>query len=176
MYHNKCYTFFKDLEDNLLDFSRDYSNIVILCIGTDKILGDSIGPIIGEKLKYLENEYVKIYGNLENTINFNNAKEVLQKIYSKFDNPYIITIDAALSNKENVGKIVLNKGYIKIGKALEKTICFYSNLNIKCIVGKNSNSKFYNMLELTGVNIKEIIDMSNIVTSGIERLLAEKVY
>ena len=57
------------LEEKLMDLDREYSNIVILCIGTKSVTGDAIGPLVGESIKYLENEYVKIYGNFKDTIN-----------------------------------------------------------------------------------------------------------
>ena len=72
------------------DLSKDYSNVIILCIGTKRIVGDSVGPLIGENIKYLENEYIKIYGALENTINFNNAQIV--HIGFKRDSDYIIEV------------------------------------------------------------------------------------
>ena len=175
MYH-KYYKFFMQLEENILDLTEDYSHIIILCIGTGKIVGDSIGPLIGENIKLLENKYIKIYGDLNNTINFRNAREILTEIYENFDKPYIITIDAALGSKDNIGQIVLNKGYIKIGKALEKNICFYSNINIKCVVGLNTNSKENNMQQLRNVEEKEVYDIVSIVSLGIKEVLKNKVY
>lgn len=169
--YNRYHKFIKELEVGVRDLNEDYSNVIILCIGTKKVVGDSVGPLVGENIKYLENDYIKIYGAVENTINFNNAKNILTEIYEKFDNPYIITIDAALGNKENMGQVILNKGYIKIGKALEKSICFYSNLNVKCVVGKNTNSMFNNLVELKNVDIEEINNIVRLVSVGIEKFL-----
>ena len=170
--YNRYHKFIKELEVGVKDLSKDYSNVIILCIGTKRIVGDSVGPLIGENIKYLENEYIKIYGALENTINFNNAQNILTEIYKKFENPYIITIDAALGNKENMGQVVLNKGYIKIGKALEKSICFYSNLNIKCVVGKNTNSKFDNLVELRKADMEEVENIAKVVSGGIGKVFS----
>ena len=170
--YNRYHKFIKELEVGVRDLNEDYSNVIILCIGTKKVVGDSVGPLVGENIKYLENDYIKIYGALENTINFNNAKNILTEIYEKFDNPYIITIDAALGNKENMGKVILTKGYIKIGKALEKSICFYSNLNIKCVVGKNTNSMINNLAELKNVDKKEVENIVNMVSVGIGKVFS----
>ena len=174
MYYKYC-NFLMQLEEKLMDLDREYSNIVILCIGTKSVTGDAIGPLVGESIKYLENEYVKIYGNFKDTINFKNAREVLSKIYEEYRNPYIITIDAALGNKETVGKILLSKGYIKIGKALEKNICFYSNINIKCVICLNANSKQNNILELKKIKYSEVFEMANLVSQGIKQALKNKM-
>ena len=131
---NKYWEFTKKFNKNLFDLNNNYSNIVVLCIGTNSIIGDSVGPIVGTFLKPLENDNLKIYGDMQNTLNFGNARSIINDIYRNYEKPYIITVDAALSSSKVVGDIVLSKGYIKIGKALEKSICFYSNINIKCVV------------------------------------------
>ena len=63
-------------------------------------------------------------------------------------------------------------GYIKIGKALEKSICFYSNLNIKCVVGKNTNSMINNLAELKNVDKKEVENIVNMVSVGIGKVFS----
>ena len=161
--------FEKKLSEIYLD--EEYSNIIFLCIGTDKIVGDSIGPIIGNNLKKIENEYIQIYGTLDNTLNFINAKDTIEKIYHNFTRPYLITIDAALSTTNNKGDIVLSEGYINIGKALQKSICFYSNVNIKCVVGKAHLEKEKNITELKNVSLKETEKMAEIVSRGIKNVL-----
>ncbi len=166
--------FVKEFERNLDDLNEGYSNIIFLCIGTSKIIGDSIGPVIGSRLKEVENEIVQVYGTTDNMVNFINAKEIIESIYSGYEKPYIITIDSTLSNSKEKGDIVLGKGYIKIGKALEKSICFYSNINIKCIVGNSYNHMQKNLEELSNVKLPDIVNMASIVTCGVKKVL-EKV-
>ena len=167
---NKYWEFTKKFEKNLFDLNNNYSNIAVLCIGTNSIIGDSVGPIVGTFLKPLENDNLKIYGDMQNTLNFENARSIINDIYRNYEKPYIITVDAALSSSKVVGDIVLSKGYIKIGKALEKSICFYSNINIKCVVGKHMRVKRDNILELSHASEKEIYNMSKIVSAGIENV------
>lgn len=165
--------FVKDFEKKISELyvESGYSNLVFLCIGTNKIIGDSVGPIVGNYLKKLQNEYLQIYGTLDDTINFINAKDVIEGIYKNLENPYLITIDAALSNSNNKGDIVLSEGYIKIGKALQKSICFYSDINIKCIVGKSYLEKEKNIKELEKVSLAEILGMAELVATGIKNVL-----
>ena len=171
---SKLTKFANDLKICLNDLKNEYSNLAILCVGTDKIMGDAIGPIVGSNLKHLENEYLQVFGTRNNTLDFNNAKEILNNIYDNFEKPYIITIDAALSNKRKVGEIVLNKGFIKIGKALNKSICFYSNTNINCVVGRNIECGINNLEALKNVDEKSIYEMSQIISIGMEKVL--KIY
>lgn len=167
--------FEKELEKKLdyLIRNNKFSNIIFLCIGTSKIIGDSIGPIVGSKLKSLENRYIHIYGTLENNLNFNNTKKIVETINSNYANPCIITIDAALSNY-NLGNIVLEKGFIKIGKALQKCLCFYSDVNIKCVVGNYYDSKSRNIQILQEVTVEEVFKMASIISEGIKNVLNKK--
>ena len=73
---NKLTKFANDLKICLKDLKNEYSNLAILCVGTDKIMGDAIGPIVGSNLKHLENEYLQVFGTRNNTLDFNNAKEI----------------------------------------------------------------------------------------------------
>ena len=44
--------FVQDLQKNIYQYrNQKFSDVVILCIGTNKLIGDSIGPIVGQKLK-----------------------------------------------------------------------------------------------------------------------------
>ncbi len=163
--------FLEKLQTGICTYESNFSNIIILCIGTDKIIGDSIGPIIGSKLKKIENEYIRIYGTIGKNLNFLNTKEILEQIYVKYKNPFLITIDAALSKNANLGEIYISKGYIKLGNALEKSIKFYSNINIKCVVGKYENiNQRDNIKTLKNVTLKEIYNMAEIVYRAIENI------
>ena len=58
--------------------------IIFVCIGTDRSTGDSLGPLVGYKLKYLSKNNIYIYGTLENPIHAKNMVEVLAKIKFSF--------------------------------------------------------------------------------------------
>lgn len=62
-----------------LTYTFDYSNIILLCIGTDRSTGDCLGPLVGYKLKALNTNDVFIYGTLQNPVHAKNLKDVLKK-------------------------------------------------------------------------------------------------
>lgn len=163
--------FRRDFKQKLERINQDYSNMVFLCIGTNKLAGDCIGPVVGSYLSKMQNEFIQVYGTIEKNLNFSNAKNVISNIYKRNQNPYIITLDAALSNKNNNGDVVLSSGYIKIGKALEKNICFYSNINIKCVVGNYHSTKEANLEELKQVNLKENLLFAKNISLEIKNVL-----
>ena len=49
----------------------EYTNIIILCIGTCSLVGDSVGPIVGDLLnKRLNNERIVIYGRYKKVFRY----------------------------------------------------------------------------------------------------------
>ena len=156
-----------------LDINNKFSNVVILCVGTNKLIGDSIGPMVGQKLEYLlkNNENISVYGNMQETLNFKNADKVINTVCNKYQNPFIITIDAALGDKEMIEKIVVGVGKMQIGNSLGRSICYNSHVNIKGVVGGYKSNPIKNIETLMNVK-EEIIDrMSDKITYGIYKSL-----
>lgn len=98
---------------------------VILCVGTQKVSGDMLGPMVGSILteKYNINSYV--YGTLNNPVNGLNIEEYISFIKKIHSKSLIITVDAAMGLKNEVGLVKLKKDGIVAGAAFgrkKKTI------------------------------------------------------
>lgn len=145
---------------------------IILCIGTSKCIGDSLGPIVGEYLyNNIKKSNVYVFGNLKNNITYQNIDVILNRINNTIKNPYMILIDSALSNKNYIGKIVVNKNKMIVGSALNKSEYKYGNLSIKGIVGENKYSYEENYNELNNVSVDLVKNISkNIINDIIPRL------
>lgn len=156
------------------DIEKEFSNIVILCVGTNKIVGDLFGPMVGQKLiKKIKRKNVNIYGDSKNTLNFKNAENVLKSVFVEYRKPFIITIDAALGKENMIEKVFVSRGKIKIGNSLGRSICYNSQINIKGVVGKESNDIKENLKTLKMVEPKVIENLSNTVVYGIEKIVDE---
>lgn len=169
--------FREDLKKQLeqFDIQNQFSEIVFLCIGTNKIIGDMIGPMVGERLKkqakqlkkYFRKETI-IYGNMEHTLNLKNAGQVIPFLKYQYDKPFIITIDTALGNESTIEKILISSGEIEIGKALKKGIKYKSHVNIKGVVGKYHHKIEENINTLKNIKPDVIETMSKTICMGIK--------
>lgn len=94
--------------------------LVFLCIGTDKVIGDSFGPCVGEELLKKTKNYpnIQVFGSLQRPVHYQNIEEVLKQIDQ--ETSYTIAIDAALSDKRNLGRIVLEEKGLILGKRIAK--------------------------------------------------------
>ena len=151
--------------------NKDFLNIVILCIGTDRMTGDSFGPLVGslleEKLEKSNICNINIYGTLEKNVCYTNIHEILNLIEDRHPSSCVIVIDSALSNKENIGKVIVSNEEMHIGKGLNKKKIEIGNISIKAIVGKNTKIPKYNFYTLQTVSLNEVIKLSRIVSNCI---------
>lgn len=171
-------------EDFIQDFSyyiyqekkeKSYLELVFLCIGTDRMTGDSFGPLVGTKLQERLEKYnifnIHIYGTLKENICYTNLQEVLKKIKAKHQNACIIVIDAALSNEEKIGKIFVQKEKMILGKGLHKKKIEVGDISIKAVVGKNYKLAKYNFVSLQNISLNVVIRLADLVAEGITEVI-----
>ncbi|MDP4177937.1 MAG: spore protease YyaC [Bacillota bacterium] len=165
-----------DLRDaisyELFSIVKQNRPIIILCIGTDRSTGDCLGPLVGEKLKFLERKDVFLYGNLTTPIHAKNFNETLAEINLNYENPFILAVDACLGSIENVGKIFIEKGSLSPGAALNKKLPPVGNLSITGIVNVSGSLEF-TILQNTRLSI--VMQIANIISSGIYHSIIKTV-
>ena len=144
LYNNFVQDFSKVLREKIRDL--EISKLIFLCIGTDRVIGDSFGPLVGYKLKYLfkGEENIKVIGNLNNIICIHNISKIIEDINNTYPESFLIAIDAALSNKNNIGTIVVSNSSINVGSGVNKNNIYVGDMSIKGIVSKKSNNPKYN--------------------------------
>ena len=145
----------------------EISKLIFLCIGTDRVTGDSFGPLIGYKLKYLFNseKNIEVLGSLDNIICRHNILKILEDIKNTYEVPFLI--DAAISNKNNIGKIIVSKNSMNIGSSLNKRNIYVGDISIKGIVSRNLNNPKYNFKLLQNTSLNLIMNMADLVVQGI---------
>lgn len=115
---------YKQLSKKILMQKDKNYQYVFLCIGTEKVIGDLYGPLVGQKLyeNFLKKQKnnVVVYGKIGENVVYSNIKSKIEKINSIHNNPYIIAIDSAISEEKNIGKIIVSSKKIKIGEAIRK--------------------------------------------------------
>lgn len=150
---------------------KGYEELVFLCIGTDKITGDCFGPLVGTKLIENLKEYnifnINIYGELENTINYENVNEKINIINKYHQNACIIVIDAALSKKENIGNIYVTNEKTVLGNVLNKRRYEIGDISVKAVVGRDMKIPKYNFFTLQNISLNMVMKLANIVSEGI---------
>lgn len=99
-----------------------YTNLIVLCIGTDRSTGDSLGPLTGTLLTQMRPTQMKVYGTLHHPVHAVNLEESIQKIKLSYRDPFIIAIDASLGKNSSIGNLISGSGSLKPGAALKKEL------------------------------------------------------
>ena len=151
------------ISKSLSENNPDGKKPIFVCVGSDLVLGDSLGPLVGTLLKK-KKLGAFVYGTLNMPIT---AKEVeYAKTYIKQMHPssVIVAIDAAVGNADDVGLIrVLGKG-LKPGLGVDKNLGMIGDLSIIGIVAAKSLQN-YNLFNLTRLNL--IFKMAEKISDGI---------
>lgn len=159
---------------NKVKSQREYPEVTFLCVGTDRITGDCFGPLVGskliEKLKKYNYSNINVYGSLEENLSYQNIKENTKNINNK---SIIIVIDAALSKKENIGKIFVSNAKTVLGKSLERNKIEIGDISIKSVVAKDYKIAKYNFKALQNISLSGVITLANIVSEGIIEIITK---
>ena len=94
--------------------------IVVICIGSDRVAGDMLGPLVGSSLRDEYRLPCPVYGWVGESVNGVNLESYLAMIGARHSGSTIIAVDAALGKEGDVGTVRLKKGGIKAGGALER--------------------------------------------------------
>lgn len=159
--------------DQLSSFLKAYlpqhnHELVIVCIGTDRATGDSLGPLVGYKLQETHYDKVTLYGTLDAPVHAKNLEETLEDILTEHSNALVIAIDACLGASENVGCLTLGEGAIKPGAGVKKELPPVGHLHITGIVNFSS---LMNMVILQNTRLSLVMKMADTISAGIKYCL-----
>lgn len=117
-------------------------NTIIICIGTDKCIGDSLGPFVGTFLKEKNYPY-DVFGTIESPIHALNIRSKLHEIKTSYPDNTIIAIDACLGDKKSIGEIHFRPYSIYPGKGVGKNLPKIGTASFIAIVESVNNSENY---------------------------------
>lgn len=161
---NCIYNIREVISQELISAVKENKDIIILCVGTDRSTGDSLGPIVGDKLKFLVRDNVFIYGNLENPVHAKNISEVNNLILKTHTNPYIIAVDASLGDLQNVGKVIIESKPLCPGLALNKNLPSVGHLSITGVVNISGSLEF---MVLQNTRLYVVMKLAETISSGL---------
>lgn len=110
---------------------------LFLCIGSDRHILDSFGPLTGSLLKD-KVAALDVYGTLEEPLHARNLVSSINHIYRLHPARLEIAIDASLGNDDDLGVIRIRQGHLLPGKALSKRLPPLGHLSITGVVGTRS--------------------------------------
>jgi putative sporulation protein YyaC len=157
------------------ELDRDQTRqLVIVCIGTDRSTGDSLGPLVGTFIREKLIDKLTVYGTLDEPVHALNLRECLNNI-KQIKNPLIIAVDASLGREKSVGDIIIGKGSLIPGIGVNKELPKIGDIFIKGIVNIDAShfSNSFTHLILQNTRLGLVWKMANVIARGIEKAITQ---
>lgn len=154
------------------EFLRGKEGVIFLCIGTDRSTGDSLGPLIGHKLKERQDPGRNVrkrggplvYGTLERPVHAMNLEQYRNFVMDQFPRRVVVAVDASVGNLEHVGYVTLGKGSLKPGLGVSKDLCEVGDIFITGIVGSCTS---FDPVMLQSVRLSIVMRMADCICDSI---------
>ncbi len=158
-----------DAEKAMQENALFYQPPVVVCIGSDLAIGDSVGPVSGSMLKY-KTQGVKsfIYGTLSSPVTAKEIKYV--RAFLKETHPFspVIAVDAAVGAQGDIGLIKLADSPLFPGAGANKKLGAVGDISILAIVAEKSVAN-YGLFNTTRLNL--VYSMSEIISEALSSIL-----
>lgn len=145
--------------------------ILFLCIGSDRITGDSLGPLIGYKLEQRllnrlpgDSFHYQVLGTLSRPVHALNLKQTLLALRQTHTSFLTIAIDASVGLCESIGCITLSNQPLAPGEGVNRSLPRVGQISITGIVGdENCMLPFH----LQNIRLHSIMQMADCIYEGL---------
>ena len=138
--------------------------VMFLCIGTDRSTGDSLGPLIGHKLRRRRLKRAAVIGTLERPVHAMNLDMYAEYIRMHYPDYVIVAIDASVGSSDHVGFATLGRGALRPGLGVSKKLDAVGDISITGIVGGSANR---DPVMLQSVRLSMVMKMAECICEGI---------
>lgn len=159
------------LADRLSDYIKRHHStrrIVVVCIGTDRSTGDSLGPLVGSALRKFHSPDFDLFGTLEEPVHAMNLDDTLESLHQRFDSPFIIGIDACLGKAASIGYIQIGEGPIRPGAGVNKKLPPVGDIHISAVVNVGG---FMENMVLQTTRLHLVVRMSELIARSLFRAI-----
>lgn len=145
---------------------------VIVCVGSDLAIGDSLGPITGSMLKFkTQGLNVFLYGTLAAPVTAKEIRYMRTFLSETHKGSQVLVIDAAVGAEGDIGLIKINDSPLKPGAGANKQLGNLGDISILGIVAEKSIAN-YGLLNTTRLNL--VYTMAEIISDGVSAVLWER--
>ncbi len=137
---------------------------VFVCIGSDRVTGDSLGPLVGTKLQYAHGFSLPVYGTLEFPIHALNLKDAMRSIKHFHPHNPIIAIDASLGTRRHQHYITVSSGSLCPGSGVNKELMEVGDISITGII--NTTGEFAQLI-LQTTRLSAVMSLADCICEGI---------
>lgn len=141
----------------------------IVCVGTDRSTGDSLGPFIGSALIRQQDRgvlpaHVAIHGTIHEPVHALNLAETIAEIHGQKKDSTVIAIDACLGRAKNIGYISIKKGPLHPGTGVNKQLPQVGDYHI---IGVVNAAGFMEHVVLQNTRLSLVLKMADVIAEAL---------
>lgn len=143
---------------------KTYHEIIFLCIGSDRIIGDCLGPLSGQIIYSHHPERCFVYGTVIEPVHACNLQNTIKCMEKEHPQALTIAIDAALGEKKHLGYASIANGALYPGAGVQKNLPPVGDLHITGIINTISTSDY---LSLQTTRLSFVLSVADTIAQGI---------
>ncbi len=140
--------------------------LVLVCIGSDRSIGDALGPLVGTYVSESIGSRFPVLGTLDNPVHASNLASTLEWLDSTYTNPLVIAVDACLGRMESVGMLTVGRGSLKPGAGVNKALPAVGKVYVTGVVNVGGFMEYF-VLQNTRLSL--VVRMAKVLADGVSR-------
>ncbi|HOA34651.1 MAG TPA: spore protease YyaC [Bacillota bacterium] len=141
---------------------------LVICIGSDRSTGDSLGPLVGAYLKQLSLPRTSVWGTLADPVHALNLEQYTKRLKNDLAQPLVIAVDASLGKPGSVGLIEVGRGPLMPGAGVNKKLPPVGHIYLSGIVNLGG---FMEQMVLQSTRLFHVFEIAMVIARGLQRAL-----
>ena len=143
---------------------------VVVCVGTDRSTGDSLGPFTGTILKNNFQTDLSVLGTIDEPVHAVNLDQIFAKLNYKYkygeNGKFIIAVDAAIGKHGRSGFVHIKEGPLYPGSGIGKDLSPVGHINVLGVVLETEERDEEKIcFSLGTVRLRRVLVMSKIIAN-----------
>ncbi|MEX0974152.1 MAG: spore protease YyaC [Bacillota bacterium] len=135
--------------------------LTVVCVGTDRSTGDSLGPLVGTMLSWGKFPGT-VLGDLESPVHAENLYDAVARLAGSHG--LVLGVDACLGTRQEVGGVMVRAGPLRPGLGVKKKLLPIGDLYIAGVVNVGG---FMEYMVLQNTRLSLVMRMAQAIASGI---------
>ena len=142
---------------------------IVVCVGSDLVIGDSLGPLTGSMLAFkTQGLVVYIYGTLQTPITAKEVKYLKDFLRKTHPGRSIIAVDAAVGRSEDIGIVKITSSPLSPGAGANKQLGSFGDVTVLGVVAEKTTG---NYALFNNTRLRLVYTMADKISEGISTLL-----
>ena len=142
---------------------------IVVCVGSDLVIGDSLGPLTGSMLTFkTQGLGAYIYGTLQTPITAKEVKYLKDFLRKTHPDRAIIAVDAAVGRAEDIGIVKITSSPLSPGAGANKQLGSFGDATVLGVVAEKSIG---NYALFNNTRLRLVYAMADKISEGIATLL-----